>query len=323
VQHWREMQIERTLAVREARQEEAREIASLINELYRDLYGADEFRSEDVASWIRDPDLRTLVAVDGGDLVGYAEAEPGPDVEPTWLLNVFVPRRKRQREIIERLVQETEELAWAASPAGVEAKLYLPEADAMLRVVVSDRGYAPFSYSLRYERSLDARPESAQWPAGTSVRRFRPRYDERLAYELHMETFADPAGKFEREPFERWCRIRIGDSFDPSLWFIAEADGEPAGVCLCRPQLGADEGPAWISVVGVRHAWRRKGVGLALLLHTFGDLYRRGFPAVALGVQGENTNGAPRLYERAGMSVSRRYDHYSRRLGPTGALAIR
>jgi mycothiol synthase len=65
----------------------------------------------------------------------------------------------------------------------------------------------------------------------------------------------------------------------------------------------------------VRHAWRRKGVGLALLLHTFGDLYRRGFPAVALGVQGENPTGAPRLYERAGMTVSRRYDHYAKHLG--------
>ena len=237
------------------------------------------------------------------------------DPEPTWWLDVLVPPRKRQREIVERLVQETEDVARAASPAGVEAKFYLPEADAQLRAVVSDRGYEPVSYSFRFERRLDGAPESAAWPAGTSVRRFRPRFDETIAYELHMETFADQAGTFEREPFDRWCERKIGGSFDPSLWFIAEADGEPAGVCLCRPELGVDRGLAWISVVGVRRPRRRKGVGLALLLHAFGDLYRRGFPAVGLSVHGENRTGAPRLYERAGMVVTRRFDHYSRHLG--------
>src|SRR5215203_867354 len=108
------MQIERSLAVREAGPEEAGEIASLLNELYHDLDGTDECRPEDVASWIRDPDLRTLVAVEGEDLVGWAEAGPGPDVEPTWWLDVLVPPRERQREIVERLVQETEDVARAA-----------------------------------------------------------------------------------------------------------------------------------------------------------------------------------------------------------------
>jgi ribosomal protein S18 acetylase RimI-like enzyme len=303
------------LEVREAREEEAAEIALLLNELYRDLHGAEEFRSQDVASWIRDPDLRTLVAVEGHDLVGWADAGPGPDVEPTWWLDVLVPARERRREIVERLVQETEDMAQAASPAGVEAKFYLPEADAQLRAVVRDRGYKPVSCSFRFERRLDGAPESAEWPAGTSVRRFRPRFDETIAYALHMETFADQAGTFKREPFDRWCQRNTNGSFDPSLWFIAEANGEPAGVCLCRPEFGADRGLAWISVVGVRRAWRRKGVGLALLLHAFGDLYRRGFPAVGLSVDGESPTGAPRLCERAGMTVSRRYDHYARHLG--------
>jgi len=310
------MPIEPPLTVREACQEEAGEIASLLNELYRDFYGEDEFRPEDVASLIRDRDLRTLVASSDGRLVGWAEAGPGPDVEPTWWLDVLVPRRERQREVIERLVDEAETLARAGSPTGVEAKFYLPEADAPLRAVVSDRGYEPVSYSFRFERQLDRAPEDAAWPEGTSVRRFRPRFDERLAYELHMETFADQAGTFEPESFDRWCDRNIGGSFDPSLWFIAEASGDAAGVCLCRPEFGAHPGLAWISVVGVRREWRRHGVGLALLLHAFGDLYRRGFPAVGLGVHGENPTGAPRLYERAGMTVSRRFDHYAKHLGP-------
>jgi ribosomal protein S18 acetylase RimI-like enzyme len=57
---------------------------------------------------------------------------------------------------------------------------------------------------------------------------------------------------------------------------------------------------------------------LALLLHAFGELYKRGIERVGLGVHGENPTSAPRLYERAGMVVTRRYDHYARHLVSKG-----
>jgi mycothiol synthase len=166
----------------------------------------------------------------------------------------------------------------------------------------------------RLVRRIEIRTESPSWPAGTSVRTFRLRVDDRAVYELHMETNADQAGTFEPEPFERWRERNLGGSFDPSLWFIAETDGAPIGICLCRPESGADRTLGWVSFIGVRARWRRHGLGLALLLHAFGELHRRGIARVSLGVHGENPTGAPRLYERAGMVVTRRYDHYSRHL---------
>jgi mycothiol synthase len=302
------------LEVRQAHEGEALEIASLLNALSRDLYGVDEFLSPDVASWIRDPESRILVAVADQELVGWAEASPGGDVEATWWLDVLVPPHERQREIMERLVQEAEDIAHAASPQGMEAKFYLPEADAQLRTVVRERGYQPVSYSFRMERRLDGPPEGAAWPLGINVRAFRPGTDETPVYELQMETNADQGGTFDAEPFERWCERNFGGSFDASLWFVAEAKGKPVGLCLCRPELGADRSLGWVSFVGVRRRWRRQGLGLALLLHAFEELYRRGVGRVGLGVHGENPTGATRLYERAGMKVARRYDHYAKHL---------
>ena len=58
--------------------------------------------------------------------------------------------------------------------------------------------------------------------------------------------------------------------------------------CGSRPGLDLGRGRA--------AAVEAERVGLALLLHAFGDLYRRGFPAVGLSVHGENPTGAPRLY---------------------------
>jgi mycothiol synthase len=72
-----------------------------------------------------------------------------------------------------------------------------------------------------------------------------------------------------------------------------------------------------VDVVAVRHTWRGRGLGLALLRHAFGEFYRRGVREVGLSVDAESTTGAPRLYRRAGMRVAGRYIMlYQRELRP-------
>jgi mycothiol synthase len=71
-----------------------------------------------------------------------------------------------------------------------------------------------------------------------------------------------------------------------------------------------------VDVVAVRHPWRGRGLGLALLRHAFGEFYRRGVREVSLSVDAESTTGAPRLYRRAGMRVAGRYMLYQRELRP-------
>jgi ribosomal protein S18 acetylase RimI-like enzyme len=51
--------------------------------------------------------------------------------------------------------------------------------------------------------------------------------------------------------------------------------------------------------------YRQRGLGQALLRHTFAEFASRGFDAVGLGVDAENPTGAVRVYERAGMHVER------------------
>ena len=100
--------------------------------------------------------------------------------------------------------------------------------------------------------------------------------------------------------------------FDPTLWFVAEEGDEIAGVALCSWHQSGDPQFGWVNVLGVRRPWRKRGLGLALLLHAFAEFGRRGATRVGLGVDAENTTGAVRLYERAGMSVARRNDTYEK-----------
>ena len=68
--------------------------------------------------------------------------------------------------------------------------------------------------------------------------------------------------------------------------------------------------------LSVRRPWRRKGLGMALLYHSFGEFYRRGTRKVGLDVDSQNLTGATRLYERVGMRVNRQYDSYEKELRP-------
>ena len=87
-------------------------------------------------------------------------------------------------------------------------------------------------------------------------------------------------------------------------------DGEVAGAVL---PFG-DRSYGWVLELGVRDRWRGRGIGLVLLRTAFRELWRRGHTHIGLEVDAANETGATRLYERAGMRVTRQYDTYERRL---------
>ncbi|KAA0260059.1 MAG: hypothetical protein EDM79_18925, partial [Chloroflexi bacterium] len=58
--------------------------------------------------------------------------------------------------------------------------------------------------------------------------------------------------------------------------------------------------------------WRKHGLGLALLQHSFAEFYKRGKRKAGLGVDAENLTGALRLYEKAGMHVHLAFDTYEK-----------
>lgn len=114
------------------------------------------------------------------------------------------------------------------------------------------------------------------------------------------ESFAD---HWEHEPEsfdEWWTRQQRRTNFDPSLWFVIRDGDEIAGLARneARPPVG------WVGALGVRQAWRGRGFGRALLLHSFREFRRRGLTSAALGVDAANATGATYLYESVGMHTA-------------------
>ena len=158
----------------------------------------------------------------------------------------------------------------------------------------------------------DEPPPAPTWPAGVTVRICASEDDLRQAHATVTDAFQDHWGYVARS-YEDYSQSMIQIAgFDPTLWFLAVEAGSGAvvGTALCEalPDRG------WVNDLGVRRAWRGRGIGEALLRHAFAVFYARGFRLVGLGVDSQNLTGATRLYERAGMRVERQYDVYVKAL---------
>jgi ribosomal protein S18 acetylase RimI-like enzyme len=60
-------------------------------------------------------------------------------------------------------------------------------------------------------------------------------------------------------------------------------------------------GGGWVDALGVRRAYRGRGLAKALLYRTFGEFHARGVNRISLGVDAQNPTGATKLYESVGM----------------------
>ena len=195
------------------------------------------------------------------------------------------------------------------------ARQQMVQADPGMRVSLNAWASANDQDSLeRYERmgltevrrywnmkiELNRPPEAPVWPDGIALRSFVPERDDRAVFEMVEQAFNDHWGHMPGD-FAAWRHRKIeGENFDPSLWFIAYEGEQIAGGSLC-----SNSGAGWVDTLGILRPWRRKGLGLALLLHSFGEFYRRDQHTVVLGVDSQNLTGAVRLYQRAGMHIAR------------------
>jgi GNAT superfamily N-acetyltransferase len=188
-----------------------------------------------------------------------------------------------------------------------------------------DFGYGRIRSSYQMRVDMKDAPPAPLWADGITLKLFNPETDTVAVYNADNESFRDHFGYVEA-PFEeglaRFKHFMMGEGFDPSLWFLAMDGDEVAGICLCRPKSYDDTEMGFVNILGVRRPWRKRGVGLALLQHAFGEFYRRGKRKVGLGVDAENLTGALRLYEKAGMHVHLAFDQYEKTIRPGREISV-
>jgi ribosomal protein S18 acetylase RimI-like enzyme len=172
---------------------------------------------------------------------------------------------------------------------------------------------------------LDGPLAAPEIPEQIAIRTFDRERDARRVHAALTEAFADHWGRafHTPPPFEQWVHEDIeGESsdFDAALWFFALDGEEVVGAVCCRASTPKSADAASVETLGVRPAWRGRGVGRALLLAAFRELQRRRTPAVELGVDSGNQTGATRLYEQVGMRAVRVAEFWEKELMPPGSV---
>jgi ribosomal protein S18 acetylase RimI-like enzyme len=173
---------------------------------------------------------------------------------------------------------------------------------------------------------LDSPPEVPPFPAGILVRPFDPDTETEEVYRTFVDTFKDHFG-FIEQPFEKglaeFKHNYINEpGYDPRYWFVAMDGEKMAGICICRAEDSEDPDSGWVGKLGVRRAWRNRGLGDALLKHAFAAFYADGKRRAGLGVDAASLTGALKLYERAGMRVQRQFTMYEKEFRPGRELAV-
>lgn len=307
-------------------------VTNLFNTVSQAVINENEETASDIASFWKTPgvnmaeDIRTVTDVQGR-LVGYVEALTlqDPPVHPFVWLRLH-PRLdtgnagpvlmdwaiQRASHVLDKLAPDLRVSIFTHNFAG-----YQP-----IHALYESFGFRLMRHSFMMHRLLDHEPEPPVWPQGIYLRPFDLDRDAEAVYRADDEAFSDHFGHVAMS-FElgfaqfKHNLIDNKEKFDPSLWHIAMDGDQIAGFSICSIERSDPQQPmGWVHTLGVRRAWRKRGIGTALLRHSFGEFYRRGYHKAGLGVDASNLTGALRLYERAGMSVFRQYDRYELELRP-------
>jgi ribosomal protein S18 acetylase RimI-like enzyme len=299
------------------------EAIELMNRWSRNVLREDEILDKDelinemqIPGFEPEENLRVVFAPNG-EMVGYVEiwTTSKPPVHPwiwgrvhpeyeglgigTWLMHWAEKRALRELSNIPEDLRLAPRTGIQSIAAG-SMKLF------------EDIGYKQVRSSYRMKIEMDAPVPEPVWPEGIALKTYNPETDAEAVYRADTEAFRDHFG-FVEQPFESGFKdfmhnMTQFEGFDPTLW------DEIAGISLCRPRAYDDLELGFVNTLAVRRPWRKRGLGLALLRHSFNEFYRRGNRKVGLGVDAENLTGALRLYEKAGMHVHRQYNLYEKEL---------
>jgi mycothiol synthase len=266
-----------------------------------------------------------------GRLVGYAAVwDRAPHVRIPAQVRVH-PEYTGQRigAYLSRWAETRALQAVPKAPVGgrvvLEQNVY--STDATARESLLRQGYRLVRHYFGMVIDMDGPPPEPVLPEGITIRHFRRDEEARALVHAIRGAFEDHWGYVE-QPFEdeyaMWLTAMDDDpAFDETLWFVAVDGDEIVGftqcydICAEGPQVGA------VEVLGVRRQWRRRGIALALLQHSFRELHRRGRTTVTLDVDARNLTGALRLYEKAGMHVQYQVDRYEKELRPGEDLSTK
>jgi mycothiol synthase len=257
--------------------------------------------------------LLTHADNDGVKLSGFGLAHINDDRA---VLRAFVHPwdARREREIIGALMtaMETKRLfehGWLR----IE-RVLRPDTQALPRdmtAMYEGLGFALFYVEHEMHRDLRERPPEEPLPPGIEIVPWTRERDAAIR-ETYNDAFRDRGFAGFDEDDWAGATFSAQDGFRADLSFLALEDEMLAGFCLCEDADHPNTG--WIDTVGVRPAYRGRGVASALIARSMAAMRAGGLEHVALRVN-EDSERARRLYERLGFATAKKHVVYRKKIG--------
>lgn len=295
-------------------------LTALINEIERAAGGTHSFTEDRLHAFsgtLRDPgeDSRSVLTPEGV-LVGYGWVPAPPagghrvdlwgGVHPDWRGRGIGRRLLRWQ--LDRAAAQYRAVAGTVPAWEVHAGALVDDVTAT--ALLARSGLEPTRYWFTMDRTT-ADPPVIEAPAGLAVAGYDPAR-ELDVHAAHVEAFADHWG-WQARPFAEWAPITVhSKGFRPDLSFLAYDGGQIAGYLLSY--AGGEPGTFEIGHVGVRRAWRKRGLARSLLSRALVAGRDAGFATATLGVDAGSPTGAVGVYESVGFETSSRAVTYVTKL---------
>lgn len=270
--------------------------------------GDDEV-SDLFASPLCDREATSLLLVDG-EPVGFVWIA-FDDTAGQTRMDLWVPpgphRAAATETGLEHGVSVARRAASAAAGRPWVARSGIWAQDDVTAGVLAAHGFSPVRrfYRMRIDASSEAIPAVApSLPDGVRIEVPRDEAGYRAVCAVDNEAFLDHWGFTPRDFDEWWPLMTNRSGYDPDGWWLLVVGDEPAAICLNDDTYRA-VGDGYVGVLGVRRAFRGRGLASLLLRHAFVRDRDRGLAGTRLSVDSDNTSGAVGLYLRVGMTVTR------------------
>jgi len=263
------------------------------------------------------PDLRTdwVVHDRTGTLIGWAGLTEAP---PPYLKLLFsiAPRVELEGcgELWDMLARQLDRAAAAVARGLPDDARPILRTFCLLRDETRQRALVRNGYELARVQSkmridLSTAPPKPVWPDGIRVVPFDYERDVSRVVAAYQQAFRDHWGVVELPHADEVAKWREehrweGDEYDATMWYPAMDGDEVAGFARWWAAIDHDFTRAYLYNFFVRKAWRRRGLGTAILAHAVTDLHQRGYRSAELHVDSESLTEAPRVYERVGFQVA-------------------
>jgi len=280
------------------------------NEAFKEY---DDFRPatmEDMEIWEKDPGFDSVgmfIAELNGEPVGRVRSyvDKQREEKKGFIDGLGVAPQFRKRGVGRELVKKAIE---SLRERGMEtAQCMVRDDKPICKHIFDSMGFGLTRIFSKMRRKMDTIPSSIGENKDVRIRAMKEGIEDiELVRRLYNEAFSEHFN-FRPLTLEEWKHWSKNPDFDREGWFFALLEDKPMGhVCTWIDSKfvkfkGIKRGS--IDSIGVLKPYRKKGIGISLVLCALEYLKSREMTEVELGVDDLNETAAIKLYEKVGFKV--------------------